>query len=96
MHCLRKQTSTRDKHGHDKFFRQRLLIANHEQISTYINSLGKEAEQIRAESFRLAWYMRGGASYDDVMNMSMQERRLISDLAKENIETTKKSNLPWF
>jgi len=40
--------------------------------------------------------MRGGATYNDVMNMSLQERRLIGELAKENIETTKKSNLPYF
>jgi hypothetical protein len=44
----------------------------------------------------LAWYLRGGATYDDVMQMSIQERQMISDLAKENIDTTKKSNLPWF
>ena len=71
-------------------------MASREQISSYIDSMDKEAEQIRAESFRLAWYLRGGASYEDIMNMSVQERRLISVLAKENIETTKKSNLPWF
>jgi hypothetical protein len=40
--------------------------------------------------------MRGGASYNDVMQMSATERKLISELAKENIETTKKSNLPYF
>jgi len=90
------QISARNKHGHDKFFRRRLLIANHEQISAYIDSLDREAEQIKSESFRLAWYMRGGATYNDVMNMSLQERRLIGELAKENIETTKKSNLPYF
>jgi hypothetical protein len=44
----------------------------------------------------LAWHLRGGGTYEDVMNMSPQERRLVSELAKENIETTKKSNLPWF
>ena len=91
-------TSVRTTHelGHGKFFRLRLLIANSEQIGEYVEGLDKEAEQIRAESFRLAWYMRGGATYEDVMNMSIQERRLVSELAKENIETTKKSNLPWF
>jgi hypothetical protein len=82
--------------GHGKFFRLRLLIARPEQISSYIDSLDKEAEKIRAESFRLSWYLRGGATYEDIMNMSVQERRLVNDLAKENIETTKKSNLPWF
>ena len=40
--------------------------------------------------------MRGGVTYDQVMNMSHVERELINDLAKENIETTKKTNLPWF
>jgi len=40
--------------------------------------------------------MRGGASYNDVMQMSSTERRLIGEIAKENIETTKKSNLPYF
>ena len=40
--------------------------------------------------------MRGGITYDQVMEMSVKERRMISDLAKENIETTKKTNMPWF
>ena len=35
--------------------------------------------------------MRGGATYDDVMQMSIQERQMISNLAKENIETWKKA-----
>lgn len=40
--------------------------------------------------------MRGGASYDDVMNMSFQERMFINDLIKDNLETTKNSKLPFF
>ena len=72
------------------------LAATREQVSSYVDSLDKEADQIRAESLRLAWHLRGGGTYEDVMNMSPQERRLVSELAKENIETTKKSNLPWF
>jgi hypothetical protein len=40
--------------------------------------------------------MRGGGTYEDVMNMSFQERTLISELIKENIETTKTSKLPFF
>ena len=96
MYCLQSSLHTRDKLGHDKFFRFRLLIADNEQIGAYIDSLDKEAEQIKAESFRLSWYLRGGATYEDVMNMSMQERKLIAALSKENMETTKKSNLPFF
>ena len=40
--------------------------------------------------------MRGGVSYQEIMMMSAAERNMISELAKENIETTKKSGLPWF
>lgn len=40
--------------------------------------------------------MRGGADYNTVMNMSYAERLSINKLAEENLETTKKSGLPWF
>ena len=57
-----------------------------------VETLDKEANQIRSESFKLAWYMRGGITYEQVMQLSSVER----GMAKENIETTKKTNLPWF
>lgn len=40
--------------------------------------------------------MRGGISYTDIMNMSIDERNLITQLITENMETTKKSGLPFF
>jgi hypothetical protein len=40
--------------------------------------------------------MRGGVTYDEAMNMSSQERKIINDIIKENLETTKKSGLPFF
>lgn len=45
---------------------------------------------------KLAWYMRGGITYEQVLMLSNTERAMISELAKENIETTKKTGLPWF
>jgi len=44
----------------------------------------------------MSWYMRGGISYDHALQLSISERRLISKLIKENLETTKKSGLPFF
>jgi len=44
----------------------------------------------------MAWYMRGGISYDQALQLSVSERGLISDLIKEHLETTKKSGLPFF
>ena len=40
--------------------------------------------------------MRGGATYPQVLLMSSKERELIDQLARENIETTNKTRLPWF
>lgn len=40
--------------------------------------------------------MRGGLTYEDAMALSSQERELVSDIIKKNIETTKESGLPFF
>lgn len=44
----------------------------------------------------MAWHMRGGASYEDILNMSSAERNEISKIIEEHIEVTKKSQLPYF
>lgn len=44
----------------------------------------------------MAWHMRGGATYEDVLNMSSSEREHISKLIDNNLEVTKKSQLPFF
>ncbi len=40
--------------------------------------------------------MRGGISYEDILNMSIDERNAINKIIEDNLETTKKSNLPFF
>lgn len=56
----------------------------------------KEAESIRLESLKMSWYMRGGITYDQVLALSARERSMVSDIIKDNLETTKKSKLPFF
>jgi len=58
--------------------------------------MDKEVNDIKKASFSLAWYMRGGVSYEDVLNMSSQERQEITKLVESNLEVTKKSQLPFF
>jgi hypothetical protein len=58
--------------------------------------MDQEAESIRRQSLKMSWYMRGGATYDDVLQMSNNERKMLSELIKENLETTKTSKLPFF
>ena len=56
----------------------------------------KETTDIRQEALKVAWYMRGGVSYDQALQLSVSERATISTLIKENLETTKKTGLPFF
>jgi hypothetical protein len=37
-----------------------------------------------------------GMSYWDAMMFSYEERQLVGEIIKENLETTKKSGLPFF
>lgn len=56
----------------------------------------KEADEIKNEAIKMAWYMRGGLTYDQALQLSVSERKLISQLIKDNLDTTKKSGLPFF
>jgi hypothetical protein len=69
---------------------------SHDDINTIVKNMDQEAAAIKQTCLKLSWYMRGGITYDQTMMLSPDERRMISELAKENIETTKKSGLPWF
>jgi hypothetical protein len=40
--------------------------------------------------------MRGGVSYVDIMNMSVQERKAINSIIEQNLDTTKKTQMPFF
>ena len=55
-----------------------------------------EVKSLKQEALRFTWRMRGGLSYDDALMLSADERKLISELIKDNLETTKKSGLPFF
>lgn len=37
-----------------------------------------------------------GMSYNEAMALSFEERSIISEIIKDNLETTKKSGLPFF
>ena len=61
-----------------------------------IDRMEKETDTIRQEALKMSWYMRGGLSYEVALQLSVAERRAINELIKENLETTKKSGLPFF
>jgi exonuclease VII large subunit len=69
---------------------------NDEEIVQAIEDMENSSKALKHEVLQLCWYMRGGISYEDAMWLSSDERKIISDIVKGNMETTKKSGLPFF
>ena len=61
-----------------------------------LDDMEEECHKIKANALKMSWFMRGGVSYEDILNMSMQERDAITEIINENLETTKKSQMPFF
>ena len=55
-----------------------------------------QQKELKSEILKLCWYMRGGVSVNEGFNLSYEERSLITDIIQDNMETTKKSGLPFF
>jgi hypothetical protein len=56
----------------------------------------QECNGIKKAALSMSWHMRGGATYEDILNMSSTERKEINNLIKEHLEVTKESKLPYF
>jgi hypothetical protein len=65
-------------------------------VAKDIERMEREAKQMRTEALKMCWYMRGGVSYDEAMQMSATEREIVGGIIKENLETTKKTKMPFF
>lgn len=72
------------------------MTMDNSEIVEFVESYEKEINSLRKNALKMTWYMRGGLSYDDAMMLSAAERDMINKLIEENLETTKKSGLPFF
>jgi hypothetical protein len=67
-----------------------------ESITKLIEQQDNEITSIREDVLKMCWYMRGGVTYEEGMNLSVSERNIVSAIIKDNLETTKKSGLPFY
>lgn len=65
------------------------------EILQFSKTLDKEARDIKKDVLKLCWYMRG-LSYSEGMNLTWEDRDIVGEIIKENLETTKKTGLPFF
>ena len=55
-----------------------------------------QTKELRLDLLKICWFMRGGVTYSEASTMDPQEREIVSQLVKENLETTKKTGQPFF
>jgi len=55
-----------------------------------------EVRNIKRNLLQMCWHMRGGVTYEEIMNMSVHERNIIGKIIEEHMETTKKTGLNYF
>jgi hypothetical protein len=67
-----------------------------EEIEKLTDSMVKEIDGLDRNALKMSWYMRGGVSYNDIMNMTSKQVDALNSIIDENLETTKKSKMPFF
>ena len=72
------------------------MILDRDDIVSFLDKYDKETKAIKDEILRQCWFMRGGLTYTEAMNLSVGDRELINKIIEDNMETTKKSGLPFF
>ena len=58
--------------------------------------MDREIDEIKNEIIKICWYMRGGVTMSEAWDLDTSDKKIIGNLIKENLDTTKKSGLPFF
>ena len=66
------------------------------EIIAYLKDFDSQVKNLKLELMKVCWFMRGGMSWNEALVLSPDEREIVSQLVKENMETTKKSGQPFF
>ena len=51
----------------------------------YLKDMDSEVKNLKHELLKICWYMRGGVSYQESLNMSVDERKIVGNIVKDNL-----------
>ena len=71
------------------------MTLNLSEIVAYTNRMDDEAKALTKEILRIAWQMRGGINLNEAYMLTHEDRELITEIIKENIQITKESQMPF-
>lgn len=72
------------------------MSMSNSDITKFINGLESSIKVIKDEIYKISWYMRGGVTSQELLHIySYEDRTIMSNIIKDNIETTQKTKLPF-
>ena len=72
------------------------MYLNHQQIDDLVKTYENDTKALKEDLLRMCWYMRGGLTYAESLNLSVEERELIGKIINSNLEVTKETQMPFF
>ena len=73
-----------------------MLAKSDSDIVAFLKDFDNEIKNLKLEILKVCWFMRGGVTWQEALNLSPDERAIVAGLVKENMDTTKKTGHPFF
>jgi hypothetical protein len=67
-----------------------------EEIQKLSESMEKEAKALKNQIYQIMWFMRGSITISEAFELESEDLEIIGKIIKDNLETTKKTRLPFF
>ena len=55
-----------------------------------------ETKNFKAELAKIAWFMRGGVTIEEIYMSAPEDREIMAKVIKDNLDTAKKTGQPFF
>lgn len=71
------------------------MITPDSELDSLVKKYEQDVKNIKHQIYKISWYMRGGVSANDLFyNSDLDDLEILSDIVKENIETSKQTKMP--
>ncbi len=67
-----------------------------EAIQKLSEGMEREAKALKNQLYQIMWFMRGSITITEAFELETEDLEIVSKIIKENLETTKKTKLPFF
>jgi hypothetical protein len=67
-----------------------------DEIEDLVKKYDRDTKEIKKSLYTMCWYMRGSLTFEQAFQLDSESREVIQTIITDNLETTKKSGLPFF